>query len=95
MPAFGCPGHPGPKKGQALKAALIMVVAVAVSFAADALAFVALGVVPLRSVYTAVDWPVILLLGAMLPVADAMIARFCWKTSPRGMPLPGWCWCCW
>ncbi|MDP1862688.1 MAG: SLC13 family permease [Thiobacillus sp.] len=71
-----------PKKGQALKAALIMVVAVAatalgllpvaVSFAAGALAFVALGVVPLRSVYTAVDWPVILLLGAMLPVADAM-----------------------
>lgn len=71
-----------PKKGQALKATLIMMVAVAatalgllpvaVSFAAGALAFVALGVVPLRSIYTAVDWPVILLLGAMLPVADAM-----------------------
>ncbi len=27
---------------------------------------------PLRSIYNAVDWPVILLLGAMLPVADAM-----------------------
>ncbi len=71
-----------PKKGQALKATLVMLVAVmatalgllpvAVAFAAAALAFVALGVVPLRSVYTAVDWPVILLLGAMLPVADAM-----------------------
>ena len=71
-----------PKKGQALKATLIMAVAiaamafgllpVAVAFAAGALAFVALGVVPLRSIYTAVDWPVILLLGAMLPVADAM-----------------------
>lgn len=71
-----------PKKGQALTATLIMLLAVvatamglvpvAVSFAAAALAFVAMGVVPLRSVYTAVDWPVILLLGAMLPVADAM-----------------------
>lgn len=71
-----------PKKGQALTATLVMLVAVmatalgllpvAVAFAAAALAFVALGVVPLRSVYTAVDWPVILLLGAMLPVADAM-----------------------
>jgi di/tricarboxylate transporter len=71
-----------PKKGQALKATLVMLVAVmatalgllpvAVAFAAAALAFVALGVVPLRSVYDAVDWPVILLLGAMLPVADAM-----------------------
>lgn len=71
-----------PKKGQALTATLVMLVAVmatalgllpvAVAFSAAALAFVALGVVPLRSVYTAVDWPVILLLGAMLPVADAM-----------------------
>jgi di/tricarboxylate transporter len=71
-----------PKKGQALTATLVMLVAVtatalgllpvAVAFATAALAFVALGVVPLRSVYNAVDWPVILLLGAMLPVADAM-----------------------
>ena len=51
-----------PKKGQALTASLLMLVAViatalgllpvAVSFAAGALAFVALGVVPLRSIYT-------------------------------------------
>ena len=45
---------------------------VAVAFAAAALAFVAFDVVPVRSIYTSVDWPVILLLGAMLPVADAM-----------------------
>lgn len=37
-----------------------------------ALAYVALNVVPFRSVYAAVDWPVILLMGAMLPVANAM-----------------------
>ena len=71
-----------PKKGQALTATLVMAIAVAatalgwlpvaVAFATAALAFVALGVVPVRSIYTAVDWPVVLLLGAMLPVADAM-----------------------
>lgn len=96
-----------PKKGQALKAALIMAVAVAatafgllpvaVAFAAGALAFVALGVVPLRSVYTAVDWPVILLLGAMLPVADAMattgaadmIARYLMENVAQGHAVIG------
>ncbi len=71
-----------PRKGQALTSALIMAVAVgasamgllpvAVAFAAAALAFVAFNIVPLRTIYTVVDWPVILLLGAMLPIADAM-----------------------
>jgi di/tricarboxylate transporter len=71
-----------PKKGQALIASLLMAATVAaaalgllpaaVAFAAGALAFVAVGIVPLRSVYTAVDWSVVVLLAAMLPVADAM-----------------------
>ena len=96
-----------PKKGQALQATLIMAVAVAatafgllpvaVAFAAGALAFVAVGVVPLRSIYTAVDWPVILLLGAMLPVADAMattgaadmIARYLMESVAQGHAVMG------
>lgn len=71
-----------PRKGEALKATLIMVAAVAaaalglvpvaVSFATGVLALMALRIVSLRSVYQAVDWPVIVLLGAMLPVAGAM-----------------------
>lgn len=71
-----------PKKGQALTAALVMAAAVAatalgllpaaVAFAAAALAFVVLGVIPVRSIYTAIDWPVVILLATMLPVADAM-----------------------
>jgi len=71
-----------PKKGQALTAGLIMAVVVAaaatgwlsapVAFAAGALAMVLLGVVPVRSIYTSVDWPVVVLLAAMLPVAGAM-----------------------
>jgi len=71
-----------PKKGQALTATLVMLAAVcaaafgllpaAIAFASGAAAFVALGLVPVRSIYTSIDWPVIVLLGAMLPVADAM-----------------------
>lgn len=96
-----------PKKGQALTASLVMAVAVVVaalgilpaevSFATGALAFSALGIVPLRSIYKAVDWPVIILLGAMLPVADAMaasgtatmIARFLLNNVAQGHVIAG------
>lgn len=71
-----------PKSGQVLISSLIMASAVAivafgimpasVSFAAGALAFTVFGIVPLRSVYTSIDWPVVVLLAAMLPVANAM-----------------------
>ncbi len=71
-----------PKKGQALTASLIMAIAVAavafgilpaaVSFVAGALAFVVFGIVPVRSIYTSIDWSVVVLLAAMLPVANAM-----------------------
>lgn len=44
----------------------------AISFAAGVLASMALRTVPPRSVYAAVDWPVIVLLAALLPVAGAM-----------------------
>ncbi len=91
-----------PQKGHALKASVIMLLAVmlaatgllpvAVSFAAGALFLIVVGVIPLRSVYSAVDWPVIVLLGAMLPVANAMattgaadvLARFLLDTLAQG-----------
>jgi di/tricarboxylate transporter len=44
----------------------------AVAFAAGMLGAMVLNVVPPRSVYTAIDWPVIVLLGALLPVAGAV-----------------------
>lgn len=96
-----------PKKGQALQAALIMVAAVAaaalgltpvaVSFATGVLALMALRIVSLRSVYQNVDWPVIVLLGAMLPVAGAMsstgaadlIARFLLDSVAQGHAVLG------
>ncbi|MGQ4277681.1 SLC13 family permease [Pseudidiomarina sp. E22-M8] len=44
----------------------------AVSFALGVLVSMAVGTVSLRKVYEAVDWPVIVLLGALIPVAGAM-----------------------
>jgi len=71
-----------PRKGHALTASLIMVFSVclaafgllpaAVSFVIGVAGFVAFGIIPLRSVYSAIDWSVIVLLGAMLTVAGAM-----------------------
>ena len=71
-----------PRKGQALAAVLIMAATIAttsfgllpaaVAFAIGALVFVLLEVLPLRSIYTSIDWSVIVLLGAMLPVADVV-----------------------
>jgi len=71
-----------PKKGQAVIAAFIMATTVGatvlglfpvpVLFACAVFAYIVLGIVPLRSVYTTIDWPVIVLLAAMLPVAGAV-----------------------
>jgi di/tricarboxylate transporter len=71
-----------PDRRQALIATAVMIVAItgaafglvpaAIAFAAGVLVFMALRVVPLRAVYEAIDWPVVVLLGALIPVAGAM-----------------------
>lgn len=71
-----------PKKGKAITAALIMLAAVAmtaagvfpvaISFAAAMFAYIVLKIIPVRSMYSAIDWPVVVLLAAMLPVAGAV-----------------------
>lgn len=71
-----------PDRRKALTAGLIMTLAVggaafgllpaAISFAIGVLASMALRTVPPRSVYSAIDWPIIVLLGALIPVAGAM-----------------------
>lgn len=94
-----------PNRRQALTAVAIMAAAIggaafgllpaAISFAAGVLAAMAFRVVSLRSVYDAVDWPVIVLLGALIPVAGAMattgaadlIARALLDFVARGEPV--------
>lgn len=94
-----------PDARQALTAGGIMALAVAVAatgllpaavaFAAGVLAFMALRIVPPRSVYTTVDWPVVVLLGALIPVASAMassgaaelVARLLLQDIAQGDPV--------
>lgn len=44
----------------------------AISFSAGVLALVVFKIVPVRRIYDAIEWPVIVLLGALLPVAGAI-----------------------
>lgn len=67
----------------------------AIAFALGVLASMALRTVPLRSVYDAIDWPVIMLLGALIPVAAVMettgtadlIARALLENVAQGSPV--------
>ncbi len=67
----------------------------AVSFAAGVLLYMALKVMPLQKVYDAVDWPVVVLLGALFPVAEAMestgtadlLARGLLENVAQGQPV--------
>ncbi len=73
-----------PDKRRSIIATLVMLAAVAgaafgllpaaISFAAGVVVFMALGIVPLRRVYEAIDWPVVVLLAALIPVAGALAA---------------------
>jgi di/tricarboxylate transporter len=45
---------------------------IAVAFLAAIVAYVILGVLPLRELYNNIDWPIIVLLGAMIPVGRAL-----------------------
>jgi di/tricarboxylate transporter len=56
----------------AIGGAAFGLVPAAISFASGVVAFMVLRVVPLRKLYEAIDWPVIVLLGSMIPVAVAM-----------------------
>jgi len=58
--------------GAALALAATGVLAVQVAFIAAAVTSVLVGLVSLRELYTAIDWPIIVLLGAMIPVGRAL-----------------------
>lgn len=56
----------------AIIAAAFGLLPTAIAFACGVLAYMLLRLVPLRAVYESIDWPVIVLLGALIPVAGAM-----------------------
>ncbi|UCH48801.1 MAG: SLC13 family permease [Betaproteobacteria bacterium] len=96
-----------PDKRKATLAVVIMAAAIggaafgllpaAISFAIGVLASMALRTIPLRMVYNAIDWPVIILLGALIPVAGAMestgaadlIAQFLLDSVAQGHAIVG------
>jgi len=73
------------------------IVPASLAFAGGVLLMLMMGVVPLRSAYAGIDWPVIVLLAAMLPVADAMattgaaqtVASFLIDTVAQGHAVAG------
>ncbi|MEO8418797.1 MAG: SLC13 family permease [Methylophilaceae bacterium] len=94
-----------PNRLNAILASLIMAAAVcgaafgllpaAISFAAGVLASMALRTVSPRDVYAAVDWPVVVLLAALIPVAGtlestgagALVARTLIENVAQGSPV--------
>ncbi|WP_420818866.1 SLC13 family permease [Oceaniglobus ichthyenteri] len=94
-----------PDKKMAIIAGAIMVGAIGVvtlgllpapvGFALGVLASMVLRTVPLRKIYTSIDWPVIVLLAALIPVAGAMLttgaadllARFLVDTIAQSNPI--------
>jgi len=94
-----------PDKRMAIIAGAIMLGAVgivtlgllpaAAAFALGVLVSMVVRTVPLRQVYTAIDWPVIVLLAALIPVAGAMqstgaadvLALFLVQTVAQGNPV--------
>ena len=79
----------------AIAAAAFGLLPAAIAFAGGVLGIMMLRLIPLRSVYDAVDWPVIVLLGALIPVAGAMantgaaaqIAEWLLTWAARGDPI--------
>lgn len=67
----------------------------AVGFTLGVLASMLFRTIPLRQIYTAIDWPIIVLLAALIPVAGAMqttgaadqLARFLVESVAQGNPI--------
>lgn len=94
-----------PDKNMAIIAGAIMLGAIAIvtlgllpaplGFAFGVLASMLLRTVPLRKIYTSIDWPIIVLLAALIPVAGAMqttgaadlLARLLVETIAQGNPV--------
>ncbi len=84
-----------PNKRKAIQASLIMLAAVAaaalglmpasIAFLAGALFTLLLRALPLRHLYDAIDWPVIILLGALFPLANAMQSTGAADLIARGL----------
>lgn len=58
----------------AILAASLGLIYLPMALAAVALTYVLIGIVPLRQLYSSIEWPVLVLLGAMIPIGSALEA---------------------
>lgn len=56
----------------AIALSMMGILPLAVAFLAAIVLYVVIGILPLRDLYRHIDWPVIVLLGAMIPVGEAL-----------------------
>ena len=58
--------------GSAIALNMFGVLPITLAFVGAVLAYVFTGILPLREIYRQIDWPIIVLLGAMIPVSNAL-----------------------
>jgi len=58
--------------GAAIALSMFNIMPTTLSFIGAVLAYIFLGILPLRDLYKEIDWPIIVLLGAMIPVSQAL-----------------------
>lgn len=61
------------------------VVPVHVSFTLAAVVMILTGIIPLKDIYESIEWPVIVMLGAMLPLGDALETTGAAQTVAQGV----------
>lgn len=60
-------------------------VPVHVSFTLAAVLMIVIGIIPLKDIYESIEWPVIVMLGAMLPLGDALQTTGAAQTVAKGI----------
>lgn len=79
----------------AIAAVVLELTSAAIAFVAAAVAVVALRIVPIRELYSSIDWPIIMLLGAMIPVGGVLESTglatiLANQVAALGETLPAW-----
>ncbi len=81
--------------GIAIATVVFEVTSASIAFVAAAVAVVLLRIVPVRELYSAIDWPIIVLLGAMIPVGGVLESTglatiLAAQVAALGGILPAW-----
>ena len=58
--------------GSAIALSMFRILPITLAFVGAVLAYVFTGILPVREIYRQIDWPIIVLLGAMIPVSNAL-----------------------